>query len=177
MVSDLLDLTRIEAGKIELSPAPLVVGEMLEELVETLRPLARGRGIALAAEHSACPAVRADRDKLLQVLTNLVSNALKFTPRGGRIGLTARESPPGAVRLAVTDTGPGIPPEERERVFDKFYQLGRVDGERPSGSGLGLTIARHLVELHGGRIWVEDGPDGGSSFVVALPAATREAAG
>jgi signal transduction histidine kinase len=75
------------------------------------------------------------------------------------------------VRVAVHDTGPGIRPDERERVFDKFYQFGRVEGERPSGSGLGLTIARHLVELHGGRIWVEAGAGAGSTFVVLLPAA------
>jgi len=172
MVSDLLDLTRIEAGKIELSAETVAIGEMLEDLVETLRPLTRDRGIALAAELGPCPPVRADADKILQVLTNLVSNGLKFTPRGGRVSLAARESPDGTVRIAVSDTGPGIPPEERDRVFDKFYQLSRVDGERPPGSGLGLTIARHLVELHGGRIWVEDGPDGGSTFVVALPAAS-----
>jgi signal transduction histidine kinase len=77
----------------------------------------------------------------------------------------------GLVRLAVQDAGPGIPPAERERVFDKFYQVGRVEGERPSGTGLGLTIARHLVELHGGRIWVEDAPAGGAAFVLLLPAA------
>ncbi len=76
----------------------------------------------------------------------------------------------GLARLDVRDTGPGIPPEDRERVFDKFYQVGRVDGgQRPPGSGLGLTIARHLVELHGGRVWVEPGHNGGSAFVVLLP--------
>ena len=77
----------------------------------------------------------------------------------------------GLVRFTVRDTGPGIPVAERERVFDKFYQVGRVAGERPRGTGLGLTIARHLVELHGGRIWVEDAPGGGAAFVVILPAA------
>ena len=77
----------------------------------------------------------------------------------------------GMARLVVHDTGAGIPPAERERIFDKFYQVGRVDGEPPSGTGLGLTIARHLVGLHGGRIWVEDGPAGGAAFVVLLPQA------
>ena len=172
MVSDLLDLARIEAGKIELAPEALAVAEMVEEVVETLRPLARARGIALAAELAPCPPIRGDADKILQVLTNLVSNALKFTPTGGCVTVAAAASADGAIRIAVGDTGPGIPPEERERVFDKFYQLGRVDGERPPGSGLGLTIARHLVELHGGRIWVEDGAGGGSAFMMLLPAAS-----
>jgi len=106
-----------------------------------------------------------------QVLANLVSNALKFTPPSGEVAVLARPEPPDLVRVAVRDTGPGVPAGERERVFDKFYQVGRVDGERPTGSGLGLTIARHLVELHGGRIWVEDGLAGGATFVVLLPAA------
>jgi two-component system phosphate regulon sensor histidine kinase PhoR len=102
---------------------------------------------------------------------NLISNALKFTPATGEVTVMATPEAPDMVRLAVRDTGPGIPPAERERVFDKFYQVGRLDGQRPSGSGLGLTITRHLVELHGGRIWAEDALPGGSTFVVLLPAA------
>jgi signal transduction histidine kinase len=171
MVSDLLDLARIEAGKVDLARETLAVPGLVEELLETLRPLARARGILLAGEVAPCPPVQGDGDKLVQVLTNLVSNALKFTPRGGQVTVATGETAEGAVRIAVRDTGPGIPPAERERVFDKFYQLGRADGGRPPGSGLGLTIARHLVELHGGRIWVEEGPEGGSAFVVLLPAA------
>lgn len=170
MVSDLLDLTRIEAGKLDLQPQALDLAAAVAEATEGLRPLARARGIRLTLELGACPPVWGDPDKVHQVLTNLVSNALKFTPREGDVTVWAGPAAPGMVRLEVRDTGPGIPPEERERVFDKFYQMGRVDGERPSGGGLGLTIARHLVELHGGRIWVEDGARGGSTFVVLLPA-------
>ena len=118
-----------------------------------------------------CPAVWADPDRLHQVLTNLLANAIKFSPPGGRVAITARADTEGLVRFAVEDTGPGISPAERERVFDKFYQVGRVESERPPGTGLGLTIARHLVELHGGRIWVEDAPHGGAAFVIVLPAA------
>ncbi len=168
MVSDLLDLARIEAGKIELLPTTLDVTALLDEAAESLRPLARVRDVTLARAFASCPPVWADPDKLHQVLTNLLSNAIKFSPRGGQVLLTAAPAP-GMVRLAVVDGGLGIPPAERERVFDKFYQLSRVDGDRPSGSGLGLTIARSLVELHGGRVWVEDGLAGGSSFVVQLP--------
>ncbi|MGH7318882.1 MAG: GAF domain-containing sensor histidine kinase [Candidatus Rokuibacteriota bacterium] len=174
MVSDLLDLTRIEAGKIELAPEALDVAEMVEGVAESLRPLARAREIALALDVNA-GSMWGDADKVYQVLTNLVSNALKFSPRGGRVAMAAVPGPEETVRIAITDTGVGIPPDERERVFDKFYQAGRMDGDRPPGSGLGLTIARHLVELHGGRIWVEDGPGGGSTFVVLLPAASAEA--
>jgi signal transduction histidine kinase len=171
MVSDLLDLARIEAGKIELVHGVVDPGEMVAEATEGLRPLARARAIQLELEVAGCPPIWGDPDKVHQVLTNLVSNALKFTPTGGRVTLTAGPAPDRMVRLAVRDTGLGIPPAERERVFDKFYQVGRVDGERPPGSGLGLTIARHLVELHGGRIWIEDDGSGGATFVVLLPAA------
>ena len=171
MVSDLLDLTRIEAGKIEIRPEVLDAGEAVVEAAESLRPLARSRGIGLAVEVAGRPSVHADRDTLHRVLTNLISNALKFSPAGGDVVVATGAASPAMVRLAVRDTGPGIPPAERDRVFDKFYQVGRVGGDRPSGSGLGLTITRHLVELHGGRIWVEDGAAGGSTFVVLLPAA------
>jgi signal transduction histidine kinase len=173
MVSDLLDLTRIEAGKIELAHEAVDPGEMVAEATEGLRPLARARAIQLEVDVAGCPPIWGDPDKVHQVLTNLVSNALKFTPSGGCVTVVAAPAPEGMVRLAVRDTGLGVPPGERDRIFDKFYQVGRVDGERPPGSGLGLTIARSLVELHGGRIWIEDGGGGasGASFVVLLPAA------
>ncbi len=176
MVGDLLDLARIEAGKIDIVPAVLDAADAVVEATESLRPLARARGIRLAVDAAPCPPVYADPDKLHRVLMNLISNALKFTPATGEVTVMATAEPPGMVRLTVRDTGPGIPPGERERVFDKFYQVGRVDAERPSGSGLGLTITRHLVELHGGRIWAEDALAGGSTFVVLLPAAAGGAA-
>jgi signal transduction histidine kinase len=171
MVGDLLDLARIEAGKIDIAPTLLDAAEAVVEATESLRPLARARGIRLAVDVVPCPPVKADPDKLHRVLMNLISNALKFTPATGEVTVMATPETPDMVRLAVRDTGPGIPPAERERVFDKFYQVGRLDGQRPSGSGLGLTITRHLVELHGGRIWAEDALPGGSTFVVLLPAA------
>jgi signal transduction histidine kinase len=175
MVSDLLDLTRIEAGKIELIPRALPVADLLVDAVDGLRHLADERRIRLVSDLAACPAVWADPDRLHQVLTNLLANAIKFSPPGGRVAITARADTEGLVRFAVEDTGPGITPAERERVFDKFYQVGRVESERPPGTGLGLTIARHLVELHGGRIWVEDAPHGGAAFVILLPAAGASA--
>jgi signal transduction histidine kinase len=171
MVSDLLDLTRIEAGKLDLCPARLDVAEAIAEAVESLRPLARVRAIRVGLEVGGCPPLWADPHKVHQILTNLLSNALKFTPAGGQVTVTAGAGPAAMARIAVRDTGVGIPPAERERVFDKFYQVGRVDGGRPPGSGLGLTIARHLAELHGGRIRIEDGLGGGSTFVVLLPVA------
>jgi signal transduction histidine kinase len=173
MVSDLLDLTRIESGKIELLPQALPVVDVVTDATEGLRHVAAGRRVRLLANVSASPPVWADPDKVHQVLTNLLANAIKWSPPGGQVVVTADGEGGELVRLAVQDTGPGIPAAERERVFDKFYQVGRVAGERPSGTGLGLTIARHLIELHGGRIWVEDAPGGGATFVLLLPAAAR----
>jgi signal transduction histidine kinase len=168
MVSDLLDLTRIEAGKIELVPRALPVADLVSDAVDGLRHVASERRVRVAVNLPPCPAVWADPDRVHQVLANLLANAIKFSPPGGQVAVRASLNGDGLVRLAVEDTGPGIPLTERERVFDKFYQVGRVEGERPPGTGLGLTIARHLVELHGGRIWVEDGPGGGAAFVVLL---------
>jgi signal transduction histidine kinase len=170
MVSDLLDLTRIESGRIELLQQVLPVTDVIGDAVEGLRHVAADRRVRLTADVSGCPLLRVDPDKVHQVLTNLLANAIKWSPPGGQVTVTARGEEPDVVRLEVQDTGPGIPPAERERVFDKFHQVGRVEGERPSGTGLGLTIARHLVELHGGRIWVEGAPTGGATFVLLLPA-------
>jgi signal transduction histidine kinase len=176
MVSDLLDLTRIESGRIELLPQVLPVADVVTEAVDDLRHVAAERRVRLVTDVSACPALWADPDKVHQVLTNLLANAIKWSPPGGQVMVTASHDLGGQVRLAVQDTGPGIPVAERERVFDKFYQVGRANGDRPSGTGLGLTIARHLVELHAGRIWAEEAPSGGATFVLFLPAAPAPAA-
>ncbi len=135
MVSDLLDLTRIEAGKIELIPRALPVADLLVDAVDGLRHLADERRIRLTSDLPACPPVWADPDRLHQVLTNLLANAIKFSPPGGRVAVTARADTEELVRFAVEDTGPGIPPAERERVFDKFYQVGRVEAERAARHG------------------------------------------
>jgi signal transduction histidine kinase len=171
MVSDLLDLTRIEAGKIELAPQSLQVADLVDDALDGLRHVAAERRVQVTVDVPTCPPVWADPDKAHQVLTNLLANAVKFSPPGGQVSVAAAAEGAGLVRFTVRDTGPGIPSAERERVFDKFYQVGRVGGERPPGTGLGLTIARHLVELHGGRIWVEEAPGRGAAFVVLLPAA------
>jgi signal transduction histidine kinase len=173
MVSDLLDLTRIEAGRIELLPQELSLADVVGDAIDGLRHVAAARQVRVNVDLPPCPAVWADPDKVHQVVTNLLENAIKFSPPGGEVTVTAGAHGTGLVRLVIEDTGPGIPPAERERVFDKFYQVGRVEGERLPGTGLGLTIARHLVELHGGRIWVDDVPGGGAAFVVLLPPTGR----
>jgi signal transduction histidine kinase len=175
LINDLLDLARIEAGREELHAARLSLEEIVGEVLDELRPLAADKGIDLGVEPASGDiCVRADRDKLHQILLNLAHNAVKFTPAGGsvRVGIVARDD--GTVVTTVRDTGEGLPAAELTRVFEKFYQAG--DAQTPKkGSGLGLTITQKLVELQGGRIWVESEVGKGTEFSFTLPAAEVEA--
>jgi signal transduction histidine kinase len=147
----------------------------VHEVVEGLRPLAAEKVVTLEANiPGPSILVCADRDKINQVLMNLIGNAIKFTPAQGRVAVSASKNGKESVRVSVSDTGPGIPPEEKEKIFDKFYQIAGVEGPKPRGTGLGLAICKALVELHGGRIWVESDLSGGSNFTFTLPAAESE---
>jgi signal transduction histidine kinase len=172
LINDLLDLSKIESGKIELNSARVSLGGLLHEVVEALRPIAAEKPIELAlTTPEPSTLVWADRDKITQVLTNLIGNAIKFTPPRGRVMISAVSNDADWVRVSVSDTGPGIPTDEHERVFDKFYQVAQIGGSKPKGTGLGLAISKTLVELHGGKIWVESEPGRGSTFYFTLPAA------
>jgi signal transduction histidine kinase len=172
LINDLLDLSKIESGKLELASTLVSLGSLVDDVVETLRPLATEKAVALETTIPELPIlVRADRDKITQVLTNLIGNAIKFTPPRGRVMISSACGDAAWVRISVSDTGPGIAAEERERVFDKFYQVAEIGGPKPKGTGLGLAISKTLVELHGGKIWVESEPGQGSRFYFTLPAA------
>jgi len=175
LVETLMDIARLEEGEMALHLQPLDLREVVEEAVAEEAPLADKKGLALENRMPAgLPATLADHDVLLRVLINLVDNALKFTPRGGEVWVTA-EPESDSVRIEVVDTGDGIPLEERTRVFEKFTQGQGRSGTR-RGSGLGLAFCRMAVEAHGGRIWVEDGPGGrGSRFAFTLPRAQADA--
>ncbi|HXG53650.1 MAG TPA: GAF domain-containing protein [candidate division Zixibacteria bacterium] len=169
LIDDLLDLSVIEVGRIELRRARFPIGDLIAEVAAALTPLANEKRVRL----SVAPAAHglrgwADRDKIVQVLTNLIGNALKFTPPEGRVTVGARRAEDGWVELSVSDTGPGIPPQEIEKIFLEFYKIDR-NGSR--GVGLGLAISKKLVELHGGRIWVQSREESGSTFFFTLPAA------
>ena len=175
LVDTLLDIARLEEGRMALQPQPLDLLPLLEETIAEERSLAEARGLVLEGRLPASlPLILADRDVLVRVLVNLLDNALKFTPHGGQVWVEVRPDPEGA-RVEIVDSGPGIPLEERERIFEKFTQVrGQAGGRR--GSGLGLAFCRMAVEAHGGRIWVEDGPSGvGSRFVFVLPQAPSSA--
>jgi two-component system, NtrC family, sensor kinase len=174
LITDLLDLARIEAGQMVLYPERLCVREIATEVLEMLRPLSVEKGIELGIEGSEASAmVRADRDRLHQVLLNLTHNAVKFTQPGGRVCVRIEEQPAREVVITVEDTGVGIPAEDVERIFTMFHQAHSASTS-PGGSGLGLTITKKLVELQGGRMWVRSQPGQGTVFGFALPAAEPE---
>jgi two-component system sensor histidine kinase/response regulator len=169
MVNDLLDLSRIEAGRLEVDLGPMSLADSVTEVLDTFQPIAKAKGIRLSEERPAITTqVLGDRDKLHQVLTNLVHNAIKFTPKDGEIRVEVQPYAEGFVRVAVIDSGCGIPPDEVDKVFDRFY---RGDSVSPDarGAGLGLAITKTLVELHGGKIWVESTVHRGSRFHFTLP--------
>jgi signal transduction histidine kinase len=169
LVNDLLDASKLESGTMRLELAPVRLGELIAELRETMLPMAREKEIALEdATPAGLPPARADRPKLRRVLVNLLTNALKFTPRGGRVELSARAEG-RMLRVSVADTGVGIQPEDLARLFDKFEQARSRATRGEKGTGLGLYITRQLVELHGGRIEVTSEVGRGSTFSFTIP--------
>ncbi|MBP6786804.1 MAG: HAMP domain-containing histidine kinase [Candidatus Promineofilum sp.] len=176
LVNDLLDLARLESGQFQLTQRFLDLGQVMTDVERGLLPRARDKEIDLSLDLSPTPPVLGDRDRLVQVFTNLADNALTYTPVGGRVGLAVR-AVNGSVEGIVSDTGPGIPEEELPRVFERFYRLekSRTRGEdNRRGSGLGLAIVEELVHAHGGRISVSSQVGQGTTFVVSLPTAPPE---
>lgn len=170
LTSDLLDLSRLEAGRLEIHPEPCDVALLLQEMLAHFRTQPQAGRVSLTLEISSpLGKLMVDQSRLQQILYNLVSNAFKFTPDGGLITVTARQIGP-MIELSVGDTGVGIPLDDQRRIFEAYEQAGAVD-IRQKGVGLGLAIAKRLVELHGGHISVESAPSQGSTFVVRLPGA------
>ncbi|MBI2361338.1 MAG: PAS domain S-box protein [Deltaproteobacteria bacterium] len=171
LINELLDLSRIEAGKIDLRPADISLVALTREVNESLRPVAAEKLISLeVASPDTDVSAWAERDKVAQVLMNLIGNAVKFTPSHGKVTVGVRRNGDEWVEISIADTGPGIPAEEAGRIFDKFYQVAREDRHKTKGTGLGLAISKALVEMHGGKIWLESGAGRGSTFYFTLPA-------
>jgi signal transduction histidine kinase len=166
---DLLDASSIDAGQFTVSRAPHEAAELVQEIRDLLQPLGDEKSIALECVLAdSVPEVHIDAGQIQRVFSNLVGNAIKFTPEGGTITIGAALHGQD-VHFSVSDTGPGIPPELLPHVFDRYWQA--RDGDR-RGAGLGLAIARGIVEAHGGRIWAESGERGGARFFFSIPKLT-----
>jgi signal transduction histidine kinase len=173
LINDILDLSKVEAGQVELEKGLFSLREALERGVVMVRERASKNGVQLELTlDPAVDLVEGDERRIRQVVFNLLSNAVKFTPRGGQVDVSASRSD-GEVLVAVRDTGPGIAGTDLERIFEEFQQARDTNGERPEGTGLGLALSRSLVELHGGRIWVESEPGKGSTFTFTLPVGAK----
>ena len=177
IIEDVLDLSTFKAGKFFLNRGPLPLEDLLEKTRKKFGPQAEESQIDLTF-HNECPEVPpllVDAKRIQQVLDQLVGNALKFTPRGGTIQVRAdcpdfeEKDRGGRLRVEVSDSGPGVPPDQREEIFQPFQQLGALLTDKPQGTGLGLPLARSILEAHGGRIWCRESPLGGASFVFEVP--------
>jgi signal transduction histidine kinase len=170
LINDILDLSKVEAGRMELEPSPFDLPTAIANAMTLIRERAQKHEIALVQEvGEGLGEVVADERKFKQILLNLLSNAVKFTPDGGCIEVKARRDGDNVV-VAVHDTGIGIAPEDQEAVFEEFRQVGRNYTNKQEGTGLGLALTRKFVELHGGRIWLESEPGKGSTFTFTIPA-------
>jgi signal transduction histidine kinase/putative methionine-R-sulfoxide reductase with GAF domain/CHASE3 domain sensor protein len=169
LINDILDLSKIEAGRMELTLAQFHLPLALDNAITLVKERAARHGIALDIDiDPRLGEFMGDERKIKQVLLNLLSNAVKFTPEGGRIGVKAMRSD-GTVEIAVSDTGIGIAPKDQEAIFEEFRQVGSDEARKVEGTGLGLTLTKKFIEMHGGRIWVESGVGKGSTFRFTLP--------
>ena len=178
IIEDLLELSKIESGRVSFKQDPIDIRSLIERTLSMIKPLADKKGHRLLSQvDDRLPAVVGDEDRLVQVLTNLLDNAVKYTPERGTITVAARSIPSAkgagpsdhALELSVADTGIGIPEPDRPRVFERFYRVDKARSRELGGTGLGLAIVKHIVEGHGGQVWVEGNQPNGSRFVVRLP--------
>lgn len=175
LINDILDFQKLESGRIQLELKKAEVSELLSEAARHYEVLARGKGLEIRCDCPGPAWALMDRNRIMQVVQNLVHNAIKFSGKG-TITLKAVRSAGGHVRISVADQGPGIKEEDIPKLFESFSQLTDAGGETPHGTGLGLAICRKIIEAHGGEIGVESKPDDGSTFFFTLPPAEEETA-
>jgi len=168
LINDLLDLTKIEAGRLELQHEAFPIKAVIEETISSVRPRATAKSVEIPTDVSIPTVVFADRLRLKQILHNLLTNAVKFTPNGGKVRVEAGHRDRFA-EISVSDTGIGIPEDQHQAVFDKFYQVRTATKGGSEGTGLGLAITKRLIELHGGSIWLQSELGKGSRFTFTIP--------
>jgi two-component system phosphate regulon sensor histidine kinase PhoR len=170
IIEDLLQLSQIESGQVEFKREPVALAGLVERTLAMIKPLADKKRHAMhLLLPPDLPAVLGDEERLGQVMSNLLDNAVKYTPEGGTIDVSGRRVGAGHVEISVADTGVGIPPPDRPRVFERFYRVDKARSRELGGTGLGLSIVKHIVEAHQGTIWVEGNDPFGSRFVLRLP--------
>lgn len=168
MVNPLLELSKLESGTLPFNFSPTDISLLIPKLVREMTPLAEAKAILLEYVVKPLPEIPIDRERMMRAIRNLIGNALKFTPAGGKVQVTADLSGKG-IQVSVVDTGPGIPKEDLGIIFEKFHQGSLASSGKFHGTGLGLAVVRYIVEKHGGKIWVESKEGCGSSFIFALP--------
>jgi two-component system sensor histidine kinase GlrK len=168
LVNSLLDLSKMEAGMLSYNFVMTELSPLIQEVIFEMSPIAESKNIRVEKLIAKLPLIKMDTERVLQVLRNLVGNALKFTPEGGLITISARMLHRG-VEVSVADTGPGIPREHLDTIFDKFQQVGQPGSGRLKGTGLGLAIVKHIIDKHGGKVWIESNVGKGSIFFFVLP--------
>ncbi|MGD9682466.1 MAG: CHASE3 domain-containing protein [Candidatus Obscuribacterales bacterium] len=173
LINDILDIRKIEAGKMELSLQPLDASSLVHDTIEAIGAYAHEHSVRLVDSSTSCPLIFADRDRVVQILTNLVSNAVKFSPEGGSVTITSEERD-GKVRFSITDEGSGISEQDQRKLFRKFQQINSGDDRPKGGTGLGLSICKALVEQHGGRIGLDSVAGQGTTFWFEMPLAEVE---
>jgi two-component system phosphate regulon sensor histidine kinase PhoR len=170
LLNDLTDLSNIELGKVSLRREPTRLAEIVDSALAIIRPRADSGQVALSTEVTDdVPQVLADHDRLMQILINLVDNAVKYTPKGGRVAVRAHRTADSTVEVTVTDTGIGIPRSELPRITERFYRVDKARSRELGGTGLGLAIVKHLVVAHGGELTIESQPGAGTSVAFTLP--------
>ncbi len=170
LIEDLLSISQLESGQVILNLQPVALTEIVNRVFEDLRAKGEVKQTALLNQISPSLSARADRDRLEQVLFNLVENAIKYGRPQGTVTISAQAGD-GFVELRVTDDGPGIPPESQPRIFERFYRVDRARSRETGGTGLGLAIVKHIILAHGGNVWVRSTPGQGASFFFTLPSA------
>jgi len=174
LINDLLDISKIEAGKMELRKSSVNIASLLEEVFSSFQNQAKTKETKLIISvNKDIHSIYIDRDRIYQVMTNLIANSIKFTPAGGRITVATKDME-NEVEISVTDTGVGISPQNIAGLFDRFSQFNRVYGPGDGGTGLGLAISKEIVEMHGGRIWVQSEVGGGSTFTFSIPKMSQD---